>query len=330
MMPHTRATVDSSQTTAILLGPHRHVVTVTDEFARLGLDGRIAAITAGWQEREREEDELQAAFGNRAVGLHLHARCEDVFSKDPELFAAHRRRQDRLRKLQELYRLRLGFALDAAAQLLAETGPDELMIPERESAIAAVRTLDADHLRRIKTIHNAFEHEMHLARRPVLAAHRADLQRLMQGCVAVAIAGGHVATLLGRMRLLDVASHIGRKPVLAWSAGAMVLTERVVLFHDRPPEGAGNAEVLDGGLGLCPGVVALPHAQTRLRLDDSARMSLFSKRFSPDLCIALDERCAASWDGQHWTGDPGTLHVDREGRLEPLDLRHHAAGGASK
>ena len=327
-MPHTRATMDSTHTTAILLGPQRHVVTVTDEFARLHLDGKIAAITAGWQEREQEEDELQAAFGNRAVGLHLHARCEDVFSRDPELFAAHRRRQDRLRKLQELYRLRLGFALDAAAQLFQQVGPDELLIPERESAIAAVRTLDAEHLRRIKAIHAAFEHEVHPARRPVLAAHRAALKRIMEGCAAVAIAGGHVSTLLNRMRLLDVAAHIGPRPVLAWSAGAMVLTDRVVLFHDRPPEGAGNAEVLDGGLGLCPGVVALPHAQARLRLDDQLHMSLFSRRFSPDLCIALDARCAAAWDGKHWTGDPGTLHVDREGRLQPLDLRHFAMGGA--
>ena len=328
-MPHTRATLDSTQTTAILLGPQRHIVTVPEEFARLHVGGKIAAITAGWQEREQEEDELQAAFGNRAVGLHLHARCEDVFNRDRELFSAHRRRQDRLRKLQELYRLRLGHAINAAVALFQETGPDELLIPERESAIAAVRTLDAEHLRRIQEIHAAFESEVHAAQRPVLAAHRADLRRIMAECGAVAIAGGHVSTLLNRMRLLDVADMIERRPVLAWSAGAMVLTDRVVLFHDRPPEGAGNAEVLDSGLGLCPGVVALPHAHKRLRLDDPVRMSLFSRRFSPSLCIALEERCAAAWDGHSWTADPGTLHVDREGRLQALELRPRATGGTA-
>ncbi len=45
----------------------------------------------------------------------------------------------------------------------------------------------------------------------------------------------------------------------------MVVCETVVLFHDSPPQGAGNAEVLDAGLGLARGVIALPHARRRLR-----------------------------------------------------------------
>ena len=42
----------------VLLGPQRHAITVTDELARLAAEGRVAAITAGWQEREGEDLEL--------------------------------------------------------------------------------------------------------------------------------------------------------------------------------------------------------------------------------------------------------------------------------
>ena len=61
--------------------------------------------------------------------------------------------------------------------------------------------------------------------------------------------------------------------VIAWSAGAMALTERVLLFHDRAPHGPAHAEFLDAGLGWIPGCVLLPHARRRLRTDDPARMA---------------------------------------------------------
>ena len=48
----------------------------------------------------------------------------------------------------------------------------------------------------------------------------------------------------------------------------MALTTRVLLFHDRPPQGAGNAEIFEHGLDLVPDAVFLPHAATRLAIDD--------------------------------------------------------------
>jgi len=80
----------------------------------------------------------------------------------------------------------------------------------------------------------------------------------------------------------------------------MALTERVVLFHDSPPQGAGDAELLDFGLGIAPGVVVLPHARKRLRLDDPVRVSLLARRFRPAACVPLDggddiERIDGSW-----------------------------------
>lgn len=303
----------------IVLGPQRFVITVTDELQRLGVSGRVATITAGWQEREAEDDELSAALGNRAVNLRLHARTDDVFAHDRGLFAAHRKRQDRLRQLQELYRLRLDRLMEATALLLSREGDPGLLGPEQDDAIAQLKALDAHHVRRMAEAHAEFEHEAMPGDRPALAHHRAEIAGILDDCDAVAVAGGHVLTLLGRMRLMDLASAMAGKPILAWSAGAMALTDRVVAFHDRPPEGAGNPEILDVGLGLAPGIVALPHANSRLNLDDGPRMSLFSRRFSPAHCICLDAGSRARLHGHHWSFGEGTSRLQRDGHVRPIE-----------
>ena len=82
------------------------------------------------------------------------------------------------------------------------------------------------------------------------------------------------------------------RDVLAWSAGAMALGRVIVLFHDRPPQGRGVAEVMDAGLGLYDDFLPLPHARRRLDLDDRQRVSIFADRFAPLQCAAMDE---GSW-----------------------------------
>jgi len=308
----------------MLLGPQRNAITVTDELDRLGLAGKIATITAGWQEREAEDRELQDAIGHRAVNLALHARVDRAFHADQDLFLAHRARQDELRRLQGLYRLRLDAYLGAAQALfhraeLDEDGEAEMVVAERKAAVQTLRDLDAHHLDRIARIHARFEDRIDPARHPALRREIDEVAAILDDCAIVAVAGGHVATLLGRIRLLRIAGLFGSKPVIGWSAGAMVLCERVVLFHDRPPEGPGNAEVLDVGLGLARGVVALPHATRRLALDDAPRMALFAQRFSPALCVALDPYARArnpdGGDPTGWQLHDGTWCVDDGGRL---------------
>ena len=71
--------------------------------------------------------------------------------------------------------------------------------------------------------------------------------------------------------------------------------ERVVLFHDHPPQGAGNAELFEAGLGLVPGTVFLPHAATRLALDDPQRVALLARRLAPAAACTLDDG-----DQLHW------------------------------
>lgn len=302
----------------VLLGPQRNAITITEELDAAGVVGKIATVTAGWQEREAEDDELQDAIGHRAVNLRLHARVDRAFAEDPALFGRHRERQDRLRRLQDLYRLRLDKYLDAALALFRRDQPADELPDAREGAVQALRDLDKHHLELVARVHDEFEAELSLRPSKPLQRERDEVAELIDSCAMVAVAGGHVATLLGRLRLLNLQACLRDKPVMAWSAGAMVLAERVVLFHDSPPEGAGNAEVLEPGLGLARHIVALPHASERLHLQDHPRMALFAQRFAPAACVALDPYARARWSGGRWHLADGTFAIGSDGTLGPL------------
>ena len=299
----------------ILLGPQRTAPNVAEAVSSLGVSGRIAAVTAGWEEREEEDVELEEHLEGRTVNLRLFQRAERVFERDPELFEAMRARYETLRELQDIYRLRLEYALGAARDLLAREGDSDLLEPAREAAIDSVRRLDAHHLARVEEVQQEFEERWRPGRRESVAREREEVAGVLSGCEALCIAGGHVAILLNRMRLFDPLAACKHKPIVAWSAGAMVLAERVVLFHDSPPQGAGNAEVLGAGLGHCQGILPLPHASARLRLEDPTRVGLFARRFRPDLCVALDQGARIEAHGKHWVSANGTRRLSADGQV---------------
>lgn len=302
-------------TVGVLLGPQRLAPIVGEAVEMLKIDGKIAAITAGWQEREAEDQELCDALGNTSVNLMLHARGEAVFRDDPDFFAAHRAKQDRLRHLQELYRLRLASALKGARRVQQASAPRDLIESELEEALQALRLLDTHHAAKVRHIEEEFERKVRPLERPALRRQLREIDALLAECSGVAIAGGHVAVLYNRLRLFDLRSRIAHLPVMAWSAGAMAVSDRIVLFHDSPPQGRGNAEVLGAGLGLFPGVVVLPHARRRLMLHDHGRISVFARRFAGATCIALDERCWVKFEGARWSSGPNTFQLCSDGRL---------------
>ena len=117
----------------------------------------------------------------------------------------------------------------------------------------------------------------------------------MSTCEAIAVAGGHVASLLNRLRLFGIGELARNKFVFAWCGGAMAISERVVLFHHSPPQGPGAAEVLDRGLGLAGNVVVLPQPEFRLRLDDRERIQVLVRRFAPSTCLAMPARSRVTW-----------------------------------
>ena len=133
------------------------------------------------------------------------------------------------------------------------------------------------------------------------------------------IAGGHAAVLLNRLRLFGLDAMVRDLPVLAWSAGAMVLSEQVVLFHDSPPQGAGNAEILDAGLGRCRGIVPLPRASDRLRLDDPVRVSILARRFTDQACVALDPGSRLIISEGRVQAGPGTRCLHHDGAVRQME-----------
>jgi hypothetical protein len=305
-------------TRGVLLGPQRLHPIVDKAADMLGIDGRIAGVTAGWQEREAEDQELCAALGNRAVNLMLHARAETAFRDDPELFAAHRAKQDRLRQLQDIYRLRLASHLKAARRVQLAQAPRDLIESELEEAVQAIRLLDAHHVVKTQHIQKDFDRKVKPLERPAVVKQLKEIEAILAGCAGVAIAGGHVAVLYNRLRLFDLGPRLADLPIIAWSAGAMVVASRIVLFHDSPPQGRGNAEVLESGLGLFPGVVPLPHARRRLNLSDPGRITVFARRFTPATCVALDERCFIHFDGPRWSAGSNTFQLRTDGHLVAL------------
>lgn len=302
-----------------LLGPQRFLPTLGRAVRAAGVEGTLASVTAGWQEREAEDLELHEHLEERTSNLMLYARSEEVFERDPDLFRAHRERQERLRSMQELYRLRLAHLKRAARELAAREGDPELLEPELEAAIAALRELDAHHLARIRAVNDAFDAAWRPLERPAVARHVAEIERALAGAEALAVAGGHVAILLNRLRLFGIDRLLGSRRVFAWSAGAMAVSERVVLFHDSPPQGQGNAEVLEAGLGWAVGVVALPHARRRLALDDPLRVALFARRFAPAHCLVLDDGSQVVLGEAGIRADSGVRRLTVDGRLAPME-----------
>jgi hypothetical protein len=123
-----------------------------------------------------------------------------------------------------------------------------------------------------------------------------------------------------RLRLFDVLGLLGDRPVIAWSAGAMALAERIVLFHDDPPQGSSHAEVMEAGLGLVPGVVALPHAAKRLDVGDPLRVQLMSRRFAPAICVLLDVGSRIDWRDSRWRGELGTRRLTEDGTVADVGV----------
>ncbi|MCP3918575.1 MAG: type 1 glutamine amidotransferase-like domain-containing protein [bacterium] len=303
----------------ILLGPQRLEPTLQSAVDDLDVRGSVATITAGWEEREAEDEELDKHLGGGTRNLALFPRAEQVFQRDASLLGAARQRHDRQRDAAEIYRTRLASALDAARELLRRIevgeGPLELLEREAEHAIESVRDLDRRHREWMTHLDRAFEEEARIAEHAEVQRHRGEIEQLLGDCGCVCVAGGHVRILFERMRLFGVGKLIRELPIVAWSAGAMALSSTIVLFHDSPPQGAGNAEVFGPGIGLIPGVVPLPHAKRRLALDDRLRVALFARRFGPDLCPALDEGTRLDWDGESWTARAGTLRLEATGTL---------------
>ena len=301
-----------------LLGTQRYAPTLVHPVRREEVNGRMALVTCGWQEREdEEEDDIREHVGLETVNLRLYARANQVMVEDPELAEGHRKRQQVLRHKQDFYRIRLTHELEANHVIRQRRAPEEVMAAERDASIASIQALDAYHQQQCRQVNEAFEDEYGTHGRAAVVKHREELRAILDSCDALAIAGGHVASMLNRLRLFGLDELLDHQAVFAWAAGAMVVTDRVVLFHDNPPQGRGASELLDSGLGMVPGVVAFPHAETRLELGNHSRIGVLARRFGPSMCLALPAGAFVTWKQGALDGPCGATRLHADGRVEP-------------
>lgn len=298
----------------ILLGPQTPTPNLRRAIESIKADGPIVTITAGWRDSEGEVDELREFAGRPLQNLMLYQRAEKVFGNEPALYELQRERQEKLKELQRLYRIRLAPTITAARKLMRTRAEPELLKLEQRAAITQLRALDAHHLRRIHAIHLNFNQRRAELEVPQALVQREEVHHLVKNAGLVLIAGGHVAVLLNRIRLFGLEQLLTAKPVIAWSAGAMAMSDRIVLFHHAAPQGKRDAELLDAGLGIVRRRVLLPHAGTRLDWRNRRRMALFSRRFSPAACCTLDNGSMIHLDDGNIIAVNDSFIVTRTGR----------------
>jgi len=272
----------------VLLGPQTDFNEIGEMLDEVQADGSVALITTGWQENESEDEALIEKLRRPAINLALHARSERIYAQESGYAKARAARQARLQHLQRFYRMRLE-AIDEAARAIGVRHVDAELLDEQHSiTVAQMCHLDNDHLQRCQTEWAAFDSQWPAAEQASIASERAELAEIVDRCAAVVISGGHLTALLNRLRLFNVLANLGNKPIIAWSAGAMCLSDRIVLFHDSPPFGKNLAQMLDVGLGLIKNVVVMPDPSRRLRTHESEGISRFTQRMAPAECLGMD------------------------------------------
>jgi hypothetical protein len=182
--------------------------------------------------------------------------------------------------------------------------------PEVESSLEQVRQIDREYLERTGQICGWYEEKMCVANRPFVKRHRHAVQEILDRCGFFVITGGHVAIILNRLQIFGVLETDRDKPVVAWSGGAMALSERIVLYHDTTPQGQGDAELLRAGMGLFDEFVLFPDARKRLKLEDQVRVELLASRFRGRCCVEMHDATVLDRIGNKW-------HVDGAGIMTP-------------
>lgn len=274
--------------TTVLLGPQRFRMTAGAVANALAPEGTVATVTAGWRDREKDDAELDGVLGGRSHNLHLFTRLGHVIRHDRGFAAAASAYNRAVDEASGLYLLRLQHALETVYATMRRTAREDLVDSSLRAGLQSVRDIDAWYLWVLVELENELRAEGGVDTSEVVAQHRGEVSETLAGAALLAIAGGHVSMLMRCLRLFSV-EPAPELPVIGWSAGAMVLTDLIVLAQDKGLEGVRPAEVWDRGLGRVRGVVAMPHARRRVHLDDTDRNRVIAHRFAPARIVLLDD-----------------------------------------
>jgi hypothetical protein len=275
--------------TTVLLGPVGDGTAVASELAALAVEGPVALVTAGWEEAERSDAELDRVIGGGTRNLGLFGRRLDILDKDTEYATAESALRAVVGDMREIYLVQLRHALRAVAAVRQHAAKARRLAGgELEDAIETVRSLDERYAARLAEAHGDFYAAYPPHDRDSIAAHRAEVAEIIDGCAAVAVAGGHVGVLTDCLHLANVGAALGDRPMIAWSSGAMAVAERVLVVDDHDLAGRPD-EILTAGIGVVQGAVPLPAARRRLRIEDRNHLSVLARRVAPRVCVLLDE-----------------------------------------
>ncbi|GDX78686.1 hypothetical protein LBMAG42_04970 [Deltaproteobacteria bacterium] len=290
-----------------ILGPERPDGVLPSVLARHGVTGPIALVSAGWRYDEARDELLRAALPNEVRNLRLYDRFRHLEREETELIGKYTAKQDALRKVKDRYRLWLRTSLGMAAGLLADK-PDA-DCPWFRQSIRHLQEADELFLSEARRLHEAFEQEVRPGENPRVRKERDEIRAELAGCAALCIAGGHIGVLRNRCFFFDLGPTLTQRPLYAWSAGAMLLTERLLLFHDHTGFGPGTAEFLDHGFGLLRNTVFLPHARERLDLTNGANLTVLASRLAPRKVMGLQN--GAIFEDGRYTGAPDSAFTIR-------------------
>ena len=240
-----------------VLGPQRRTTAARTAVAELIPTGSVATINAGWREREAADAELGEVLGGRMVNLRLYQRWSELIAADSEYAAAERKLPSDLEEQQAVYAV----AAVPRVAALDEVNRRDKMPAVRAAAVAdgirALRALDAWHLDEVAASRQQFYRTTQIGERQNVAEHRRQLAELVDD----ELRDGDHRRARGRavhlLHVFGLAAMI-KTPVITWSAGAMALSDRVVLFGAHRPAGRRLPEVWADGLGAFSGGAAVP------------------------------------------------------------------------
>lgn len=273
----------------LLLGPQRPVINLGVAVKKAGIpEGPMAVISAGWQEAEGDVDDVFEQVQRPLHDLGIYQKAEQLTAAYPKFARAYRERQDNLKDLQRLYGLRCKQLMIAARLTLRAEASPEILKVEQHHAMSQVRELDRHHLRSMQALHAQYDQTFDSLTAGELKVFGAEITEKLADCESVLITGGNVLVLLNRMNLFGISKMLANTHLVAWSAGVMVLSDTLVLFHDKTPFARRDPEVVSKGCGLVPGYVFLPDAKRRLKESDCVRTRLMCRRFAPASCVTLN------------------------------------------
>jgi hypothetical protein len=296
-----------------VLGPQRRTTATRTAVAELIPTGRVATINAGWRERESADAELGEVLGGRMVNLRLYQRWQELMATDPEYAAAERGLTELLDEQQAVYAQRVFHAVAALDEVNRRDKMSAVRAAAVTDGIRALRALDTWHLTEVAGSRQRFYAATAIGERESVLAHRRELADLVDDSAGLVITGGHVGVLLHLLHVFGLVAMI-KEPVITWSAGAMALSDRVVLFGTHRPAGRRLPEVWAEGLGVFSGALTFPHPRHRLPMHDPYQLALLARRFKDWTCLLFDDGARVDLTGG-WPPPVGARWLTLDGAI---------------